>query len=76
MSETENKSVDMDQKVEKVYDKLIDSAYAIGTKMPLTGPVTKKAFDAISLRENAKKVAKVMFNPFYLYGKIKAARKA
>lgn len=76
MSKTENTSLDMDKKVEEVYEKLIDSAYAIGTKMPLTGGVTKRAFDSISLRENAKKVANIMFNPFHLYGKVKAATKA
>ena len=74
MSKTESKTVSMDEKVENIYGKLIDSAYTIGTKMPLTGKVTQKIFDRIEIRERSKKVANVMFNPFHLYGKIKASR--
>lgn len=74
MNKTETKSVSLDESVEKIYDKLIDSAYTIGTKMPLTGKVTQKVFDSLELRERSKKVANVMFNPFHLYGKVKASR--
>lgn len=76
MNKEEAKTVSMDEKIEKVYDKLIDAAYTIGTKMPLTGTVTKKVFDSIELRERSKKVANVMFNPFHFYNKVKASRNA
>ena len=68
------KSINMSLTVEKIYDRLIDSAYMIGTKMELSGTVTKKVFDKLELREQSKKVANVMFNPFHLYNKVKTTK--
>ena len=70
--ETTNKeSVKFTDMQEDMFNKMIDGAYNIATKMPLTGPVAKKVFDKIEMKDRSKVVANYMFNPFYTYKKIK-----
>ena len=57
---------------EDMYNKMIDGAYNIATKMPLAGPTAKKVFDKIEMKERSKIMANYMFNPFYTYKKIKS----
>ncbi len=67
----EKKSVEFADMQEDMFSKMINGAYSMATKMPLAGPVAKKVFDKIELKDRSKVVANYMFNPFYTYKKIK-----
>jgi len=68
---SEKKPVKISEMQEDMFNKMIDGAYSIATKMPLAGSVAKKVFDKIDLKDRSKVVANYMFNPFYTYDKIK-----
>ncbi len=68
----EKESVKFADMQEDMFNKMIDGAYNMATKMPLAGPVAQKVFDKIDFKDRSKVAANYMFNPFYTYKKIKS----